>query len=487
MYIKVFSLMKIDNLIFQNKYISLNEEFYELTQPTPLAEPYLISFNPKVAELIDLDKTSMDDAHFVELLNGTFTPKTSKPFSMCYAGHQFGHYAQRLGDGRAINYGSINGWNLQTKGSGETAFSRTADGRAALPSSIREYLMSEAMHHLGIPSTRALGIIGSETKLLRNGIEKGAVVMRMSPSWIRFGTFQYFTYFKEHEKLKALADYVIEESYPHLKGEEDCYFNLFCEVVERTAKLIAAWQGVGFCHGVMNTDNMSIAGLTIDYGPFSMLDDFDFGFVCNSTDKAGRYAYGEQPNVSYWNLTKLAQAFEPIVDKKRMDKKLDDYGAFIYPNAYMEVMRKKLGLELELDEDMSLIEELIGTLQDAYVDHTIFFRTLSHYDGERMPIFELAMNPIPLDAWLTLYDKRLAKESRSEKERKELMLKTNPKYILKNYMLQDAIALAYGGNFKRVEELLYLAQHPFEELPEFEHFAVETPEHYKNVTLSCSS
>ena len=479
--------MIVDNLKVESKYLSLDNEFYEFTQPTPLDEPYLISFNPKVAELIDLDKESVDDPHFLELLNGTFTLEASKPFSMCYAGHQFGHYAQRLGDGRAINLGSINGWHLQTKGSGETAFSRTADGRAALPSSIREYLMSEAMHHLGIPSTRAVGIIGSQTKLLRNGIEKGAVVMRLSPSWVRFGTFQYFSYFKEHEKLKALADYVIEESYPHLENDEDRYFKLFSEVVDATAKLIAGWQGVGFCHGVMNTDNMSIAGLTIDYGPFSMLDDFDFGFVCNSTDKAGRYAYGEQPNVSYWNLTKLAQAFEPIVDKKRMDKKLDDYGAFIYPNAYMEVMRKKLGLELELDEDMSLIEELIATLQDAYVDHTNFFRVLSHYDGERMPLFELAMNPVAIDEWLNLYDARLEKESSSDEERQKKMLKTNPKYVLKNYMLQDAIALAKGGNLSRVEELLYLAQHPFDELPEFEKFAVETPAHYKNVTLSCSS
>lgn len=458
-----------------------------MVDPTPLDEPYLISFNPEVAKLLDLDADTGNDPLLVELLNGTYIPKTSKPFSMCYAGHQFGHYAHRLGDGRAINYGSINGWNLQTKGSGETPYSRTADGRAALPSSIREYLMSEAMHHLGIPTTRALGVIGSETKLLRNGIEKGAIVMRSSPSWVRFGTFEYFSFTKEYDKLRALADYVIEESYPHLQEDDDRYFQLFSEVVEATAKLIAKWQGVGFCHGVMNTDNMSIAGLTLDYGPFSMLDDFDFGFVCNSTDKAGRYAYGEQPNISYWNLTRLSIALAPIVDKKRMEKKLEEYGAFIYPNAYIEVMRKKLGLELELEEDAELITSLVGTLQDAYIDYTLFFRTLSRYDGDRMPIFELAMNPVPLDEWLTAYDKRLEKESLSHEARHEKMLVTNPKYILKNYMLEEAIGLVYGGNFKRVEELLYIAQHPFDELPEFEHFAVETPEHYKNLTLSCSS
>ncbi len=479
--------MTIKNLKLESKYLELDEEFYEFTEPTPLDEPYFLSFNPQVAKLIDLDEESAKDPLFVELLNGTFIPKDVKPFSMCYAGHQFGNYAARLGDGRAINLGSINGWNLQTKGSGETFYSRTADGRSALPSSIREYLMSEAMHHLGIPSTRALGIIGSQTKLLRNGIERGAIVMRVSPSWVRFGTFEYFSFFKKIEKLKALADYVIEESYSPLVDDEDRYFKLFSEIVERTAKLIAKWQGVGFCHGVMNTDNMSIAGLTMDYGPFSMLDDFDFGFVCNSTDKAGRYAYGEQPNISYWNLTKLARAFAPITDKKRMEKKLEDYGAFIYPNAYIAEMREKLGLEAEVDTDAQLIEELVGALQDAYIDHTNFFRTLSHYNGDMMPLLQIAMNPVVIEEWLTLYDERLLKESLSVEERQKKMLKKNPKYVLKNYMLDKAITLAKAGNFSMVEDLLYVASHPFDELEEFEGFAVETPEEYKNVTLSCSS
>ena len=406
---------------------------------------------------------------------------------MCYAGHQFGNYARRLGDGRAINLGSINGWHLQTKGSGETLYSRMADGRTAVRSSIREYLMSEAMHHLGIPTTRALGIIGSQTKILRNQIERGAIVMRMSPSWVRFGTFEYFSYVKEYDKLKSLTDYVITESYPHLQNDEDRYFKFFCEVVERTAKLIAQWQGIGFCHGVMNTDNMSIAGLTIDYGPYAMLDDFNFGFVCNKTDVAGRYSYGEQPNVSYWNLTMLSKALSPIIDKEKMQKKLDDYGNFIYPDAYIDVMCKKMGLALRLDEDVELIKNLVGTLQDAFVDHTIFFRTLSHYDGERTPLFDIAMNPVTIDSWLDLYDDRLSKETRTQTQRQKEMLKTNPKYVLKNYMLQEAITLAERGDFSRVETLLHIAAHPFDELPEFEHFAKETPEEDKNVTLSCSS
>lgn len=479
--------MILEELIFETTYLSLDSEFYDMTDAAPLDDPYLIHFNSNAAELIDLHSDSGSNPSFIELLNGTFIPKGTRPFSMCYAGHQFGNYAARLGDGRAINLGSINGWNLQTKGSGETLYSRSADGRAALPSSIREYLMSEAMHHLGIPTTRALGIIGSETKIARNNFENAAIVMRMSPSWVRFGSFEYFYYFKEYEKLRSLTDYVITESYPHLQKDEDRYFKFFSEVVDRTAKLIAQWQAVGFCHGVMNTDNMSIAGLTIDYGPYAMLDDFKYGFVCNSTDRAGRYSYGEQPNISYWNLTMLSKALSPLIDKEKMQKKLDDYGNFIYPDAYIEAMRQKLGLDLKMDEDVELITDLVGTLQDAYVDHTLFFRTLSHYDGDRMPLFEIAMNPISIDKWLNLYDDRLSKETRTQKERQKVMLKTNPKYVLKNYMLDKATTLAKRGDFSMVEELMYIASHPFDELPDFEHYAQETPEEHKNVTLSCSS
>lgn len=479
--------MTLDNLQFQTKYLSLDSEFYDMTKPEPLGLPYLISFNPKAAQLIELDEDAGGTPQFIAFLNGTFVPKSASTFSMCYAGHQFSHYASRLGDGRVHNLGSINGWHLQTKGSGETLYSRSADGRAALPSSIREYLMSEAMHHLGVPSSRALGIIGSEDKLLRNNIEKAAIVMRLSPSWVRFGSFEYFYYLKEYDKLKALADYTIKESYPHLKDAEDKYFKFFCEVLERTATLIAKWQSIGFCHGVMNTDNMSIAGLTIDYGPFAMLDDFNYSFVCNSTDKAGRYAYGEQPNVAYWNLAKLSKALSPLIDTARMDKKLEAYGETLYPQAYINVMCQKLGLELRLEEDQQLITSLIGTLQDAYIDHTQFFRALSRYDGERMPIFELAMNPVPFDTWLDVYDTRLAKESRTQKDREKAMLQTNPKYILKNYMLDQAIVKAKCGDFSMVETLLHIAQHPFDELPKYEKFAAETPEEHKNITLSCSS
>ncbi len=479
--------MNFDNIILETPYLTLDEEFYNLTDPAPLNNPYLVSFNPKAAELIDLDCDTHKDPRFVSLLNGTFALKGSRYFAMCYAGHQFGHYNPWLGDGRAINLGNIGGWNLQLKGSGETLYSRTADGRATLPSSIREYLMGEAMHHLGIPTTRALGVIGSDTKVIRNRMENAAIVMRMSTSWVRFGSFEYFYYNKEHTKLKMLAEHVIEESYPHLQYDDDRFYKMFCEILDRTATLISKWQGVGFCHGVMNTDNMSIEGLTIDYGPYAMLDDFNYNYVCNNTDRIGRYSYAEQPNISYWNLTKLSKALTPIIAKERMQQKLDDFGAFIYPDAYVKVMREKLGLVEKLSEDVELIKELVGALQDAYVDHTLFFRTLSRYDGDRTPLYDIVMEPVVIDNWLKLYDLRLSKESLPKLERQKAMLSTNPKYILKNYMLQEAIRLAELGDFSMVETLLYIAAHPYDELPEFEHFAGDTPDEYKNIGLSCSS
>ena len=479
--------MNFDTITLTNPYLKLPQEFYDFNAPTPLESPYLVSCNPNAAKLLNLEEETLKDPRFVSFLNGEFFPKGSEPFSMAYAGHQFGHYNPWLGDGRVHNLGTLNGWHLQLKGSGETLYSRSADGRAALRSTIREYLMSEAMHHLGIKTTRALGVIGSETKILRNSIEKAAILLRLSPSWVRFGTFEYLYYTKEYAKLEILAEYVIEESYMHLLGDEDRFYKLFCEIVKNTAELVAQWQAIGFCHGVMNTDNMSIAGLTIDYGPFAMLDDFNYNYVCNHTDRVGRYSYGDQPNIAYWNLTMLAKALSPIIDKERMQQVLDDFGAFVYPDAYMDEMRKKLGLFEKRQEDIELIKELVGALHDAYVDHTLFFRTLSRYDGNREALYDIAMEPVAIHNWLELYELRLREEREPQSKRHEYMLGVNPKYVLKNYMLEKAINKAQIGDFSLVEKLLYMGAHPYDELEEFEEFAQETPEIYKNIGLSCSS
>jgi uncharacterized protein YdiU (UPF0061 family) len=479
--------MNLETLSLKTPYLLLDKEFYHINKVTPLDNPYLISYSLDAAQLIELSKDSLDDLNFVALLNGTFFLKGANNFATCYAGHQFGSYAYRLGDGRAIHLGKTNNWNLQLKGAGETLYSRTADGRTTISSSIREYLMSEAMHHLGIPTTRALGIIGSKTKILRNSIEYGAIVMRMSTTWVRFGTFEYFYYNKDYENLNMLAQYVLEESYSHLEKEDDKFEKMFSEIVDKTAVLIAKWQAVGFCHGVLNTDNMSIAGLGMDYGPFSMLDDFNYGYVCNHTDKAGRYSFAEQANVSYWNLTKLAKALSPLASTNKMQEKLDEYGSFIYPNTYLDCMLEKLGLEVKFEDDMSLVEELLVALQDGYVDYTIFFRTLSKYDGDKSLLYDIAMNPMSIHKWLEIYDKRLAKESISQKQRQKNMLSVNPKYVLKNYMLEDAIQKVKMGDFSKVEILLNIASHPYDELEEYEEFAKETPEEYKNIGLFCSS
>lgn len=479
--------MKLDDMTLQTPYLNLNEEFYDITIATPLENPYLISYNCNAAKLINLELDINKNKQLVDLLNCNYTLKGAKSFSMCYAGHQFGQYAPRLGDGRVINLGKISNWNLQLKGSGETLYSRTADGRASMASSIREYLISESMYHLGIPTTRALAIIGSKTKIIRNSIENASIVMRMSTSWVRFGTFEYFYYTKQYDKVKELALYVINESYPNLKNDEDCYYKMFCEILHKTAILIAKWQSVGFCHGVINTDNMSIEGLGIDYGPFSMLDDFKANYVCNLKDKAGRYAYNEQANVAYWNLTKLSKALSPLISKQRMQKKLDEYGEFYYFDVFVEIMRKKLGLQMSYESDMDLIRELYDTLEEIIVDYTLFFRTLCRYDGNKDILLDIAMNPVALDIWLDVYDLRLQKETLCQEKRQKNMLEINPKYVLKNYMLEEAIQKAEKGDHSMVNDLLYIAAHPYDELTKFEHFAYDTPEQSKNVGLSCLS
>ena len=479
------SFMTLESLTLQTPYLSLDTDFYDICSSTKLDNPYLIHLNQTMLETLDIEITN--EAEFVALLNGTFELKGSKKFAMCYAGHQFGHYAPRLGDGRAIHLGKIAEHNLQLKGAGETIYARMADGRTTLASSIREYLMSEAMYHLGIPTTRAVGIIGSETDLLRDNIEKAAIVLRSASSWVRFGSFEFFYYTKEYDKLEQLAEYVIQESYPHLQNEENRYEKLFSAIVTKSAELVAKWQAFGFTHGVINTDNMSVAGLTLDYGPFGMLDDYNFSYVSNKKDAIGRYSYGAQPNIVYWNIEKLMQTFTPLVAKATLQKIVDAYGSELYPQAYIRLMRQKMGLLLEVDEDIYLIEELVGALQDAYVDYTLFFRTLSHYDGDRTPLYDIAMNPIAIDNWLKLYDKRLAKEEQNSADRHTMMRAHNPKYVLKNYLLEKAIKAAKKGDFSLVNTLHTLAQNPFDEQERYEAYACETPETSKNLQLTCAS
>ncbi len=478
--------MKLNEIKLTNPYLKLSDECYDKVAPTPLKNPYLIHVNKDVAKTLEIDEDELDIKSFVELLNGEYKPQGFESFAMCYAGHQFGHFVPRLGDGRAINIGTIDKYHLQLKGAGITEYSRHGDGRAVLRSSIREYLMSEAMHGLKIPTTLCLGVIGSEHDVRRESVEKGAIVCRVSTSWVRFGTFEYYASKGMFEELKALADYVIEENFPHLKGKNDVYTMLFNEVMVITSRLMAQWMSVGFVHGVLNTDNMSIAGLTIDYGPFAFLDDFRHEQVCNHTDVEGRYSYTNQPAVAKWNLQMLMKALSPIADMEKMENILMIYDK-IYIRYLHYYMCKKLGLEGTVEGDPELIDDMFDMLESLHVDYTLFMRTLSHYEhkGDREALLATGLYHEPMNAWLDRYDERI--QYIDKETRKKQMLENNPKYVLKNYMLQEAIDAAEVGDFNLVDDLFKIAQHPFDEHSEFERWAEATPQTFKNQKLSCSS
>lgn len=478
--------MNLSDLKLTSEYLNLDDTFFHKVNPTPLKDPHLVSFNKKAADLIGLKHEEAESREFVDFINGSNVLPDSTPYAMCYAGHQFGFYVPRLGDGRAINLGAVKGWHLQLKGAGQTRYSRSGDGRAVLRSSIREYLMSESMYGLGIPTTRALAIITSEQSVYRSEWEQTSIVLRMSPSWIRIGSFEYFYHKKQHDKLVDLADFVIAESYPHLKGDKDAYLKMFEEIVTNTAKLMAQWQAVGFNHGVMNTDNMSIASLTIDYGPYAFLDDYDFNYICNHTDREGRYSFGNQPYIGEWNLSMLLQALSPILNSDRMTPILFSYRK-TYQETYLKLLKEKLGLFSDYENDSKLVTALFDFLQNQPIDYTLFFRTLSHYSGDRSSLLALALMKKPLEEWLDSYDERLELEFLSAEARNEKMKTINPKYVLKNYMLQEAIDRANKGDYTLVDGLLTLAHAPFDEHPHFEHFAGATPDKYKNLKLSCSS
>lgn len=478
--------MKIENLSLTTPYLNLDPIFYHEVQPTPLNNPRLVSYNPDAAQLLGLDPDEISPEVLTNILNGTHLLNGSRPYAMCYAGHQFGYYVPRLGDGRAINLGLANGWNLQLKGSGQTLYSRQGDGRAVLRSSIREYLMSEAMHALGIPTSRALALISSDEKVARESWEQGAIVLRLSPSWIRFGSFEYFFHSNKHAQLEQLADFLIAQSFPELAGVEDAYAKMYGEIVKRTAHMIAHWQSVGFNHGVMNTDNMSAIGITIDYGPYAFLDTFDSGYICNHTDHEGRYSFDNQPRIGHWNLAQLARALSPLVSPEKTAHELEKYGEY-FTQKILELLKDKLGLDALPDEESTLFRSLFTTMENGRIDMTPFFRTLSHYDKDRSNLLALTLAPNQLGEWLDIYDACLQNNTSSVQERHTKMLNCNPKYVLKNYILQEAIDLAQKDDFTLVNDLLTLAQNPYAEHPEFERYARTTPKHHTNLKLSCSS
>ena len=484
--------MKLNEIKLEVDYFEFDEKLYQKLKPTPLKNPKLVSYNPQACDLINLDYAECETKEFVDFINGSNILKGSEPYSMVYAGHQFGHFVPQLGDGRAINFGSVNKWHLQTKGSGITRYSRRGDGRAVLRSSIREYLMSEAMHGINIPTTRALGIIDSETFAHRGWEEEScSIVLRMSSSWIRVGTFEFFARTQNaKENLTQLADYVIEQSYAHLIDEENKYEKMFYCLVDKTAELFALWQTYGFMHGVLNTDNFSMAGLTIDYGPYAFMDYFEKNCICNHTDTEGRYSYNNQPYVARWNLIVLADALGQICSKEKLMQYMNTFLPQ-HEKVYLELMNKRLGLDASKsgNSNLNLILELLGSLEASKIDYNLFFYKLTNLKSfdDLSSVLDIAVFQEPLKQWFDSYIKVCKEQESSFESRFIIMKKVNPKYILKNYIIQEAIEKAHLGDYSLVNDLLKIAQNPFDEHLEFERYAQSTPMKFANIQLSCSS
>jgi serine/tyrosine/threonine adenylyltransferase len=489
-------MQKLDQLNFENTFARLPESFHSRLNPTPLPAPYLVSFNANAAPLIDLDSDEMSRADFAEHFTGNRLLPGAEPLSMLYAGHQFGRFVPQLGDGRAILLGEIRNragelWDVQLKGAGITPYSRSADGRAVLRSSIREYLGSEAMHGLGIPTSRALCIVGSDEEVYRERIETAAVLTRLAPSHVRFGSFEVFFYRGQHEQIATLADYVIARHFPDLADVADKYQLFLNEVTQRTAKLMAQWQSVGFSHGVMNTDNMSILGLTFDYGPFGFMESYDPGYICNHSDPRGRYAYDQQPQIGLWNLACLAQALSPLIPTEDAHTVLDGY-APAYHQHYVALMGAKLGLNNAAQDDIQLIASLLQMMHASQLDYTNLFRSLGNFnsaeDATNAPLRDQFIDRAAFDAWAQTYRARLQHEPGADSERKARMDAVNPKYILRNYLAQNAIERAEKHrDYTEIDRLLNLLVKPFEEQPEMESYAAAPPEWARQIEVSCSS
>jgi len=490
------SIRALDTLSFDNSYARLPEAFYAKLNPTPFGSPpYLVHANRTAADLIDLDPDQTARPEFAGLFGGSMLASGMEPLAMLYSGHQFGVYVPQLGDGRAILLGEVKNnqgerWDLHLKGAGMTPFSRDGDGRAVLRSTIREYLCSEAMHRLGIPTTRALCIVGSDDRVYREQIETAATLLRMAPTHVRFGTFEIFYYRQQHEHLKVLADYVIGQFFAHLREVDDKYARFFTEVVERTAKLIAQWQAVGWAHGVMNTDNMSILGITLDYGPFGFMDDYDAGFICNHSDHNGRYAFNQQPYVGLWNLSCLAQAMLPLSEKESLKAGLDTYTP-TFEREYLKLMRAKLGLQEERAGDDELIRDLLGLLQGSHADHTILFRELGTFSSAEgatnEKLREHFLNRHRFDEWAVRYRDRLRSEYSRDDDRRTRMSRMNPKYVLRNYLAQIAIEKAQQKDFTEIDRLLTLLQDPYSDQAGMDGYAAPPPNWGKHLSVSCSS
>lgn len=531
----------LDQLIFDNRFISelpadietknfrrqVMKACYSHVIPTQVKAPTLVAYSKEMAEQVSLSNKDCESEQFTRVFAGNELLADMKPYAMCYGGHQFGNWAGQLGDGRAINLGEVvnqkkQRWALQLKGAGPTPYSRNADGLAVLRSSVREFLCSEAMFHLGVPTTRALSLVLTGENVVRdmfyNGnpkAEPGAVVCRVAPSFTRFGSFQIFTSRDEIDVLRQFVDFTIRTDFPHLLKEDrqldkTLYLEWFEEVCRLTAEMIVHWQRVGFVHGVMNTDNMSILGLTIDYGPYGWLDDYNPDWTPNTTDRdERRYRFSQQPEIALWNLVQLANAIHPLIEEAEpLQQALTVYNEN-FNHGWHQMMAQKLGLKsFSPEADGSLIQDLLTLLPEYEVDMTIFYRKLADIDINSDELTDKQLIKPLLEAWyrfdavsddyqsrfsnwLRKYTQRLEKEESEQKDRKQRMNAVNPKYVLRNYLSQLAIDKAEQGDFSMVNEMLEVMRHPYDEQPEYQEYAKKRPDWARDKAgcsqLSCSS
>lgn len=510
----------IDNLpadtIKENYTRQVQQACYSFVTPQKTTKPELLHVSKEMMQALGMPLEQAATKDFLEVFTGNRVLPNTSPFAMNYGGHQFGHWAGQLGDGRAINLFGVNHqaktWMLQLKGAGKTPYSRSGDGLAVLRSSIREYLCSEAMHHLGVPTTRALSLAITGDKVLRDKLydghpeyEKGAVVCRVAPSFLRFGNYEIFAARNDIKSLKQLADYTITQHFSNLGvPSKKTYIKWFAEISQLTLDLIIHWQRVGFVHGVLNTDNMSVLGLTIDYGPYGWLEGFDFGWTPNTTDaQHKRYRYGNQPNIALWNLYQLANALYPLIEEAAPLEAILQQFKTDFEAKSLVMMRAKLGLQKQLSGDLDLIEQLETSLLAAETDMTIFFRQLASFEPKKTnglqcvaPAF-YSENGVSKDLeaqweqWFLSYQKRLQSETLTNAERKQNMHRVNPKYVFRNYMAQRAIEQAEIGDYSLIEEFFELLKHPYSEQPKSQKWYAKRPEWARDKVgcsmLSCSS
>lgn len=482
-------------LSFVNRFAKLPERFYHRQGVIPLADMQVSAWSPQAAQLLQLPAAAPADT--LSLLLGETPWEGPEPLAMVYAGHQFGGYTPRLGDGRGLLLGEVQNdqgqvWDLHLKGAGPTPFSRQGDGRAVLRSCIREYLASEYMASLAIPTTRALCILSSQQRVYRERPEPGAMLLRLAKTHIRFGHFEYFYYSKEHDALAQLANFVLEQLYPECLQQPDPLQAVFSTVVERTAVMVAGWQAYGFCHGVMNTDNFSMAGETFDYGPYAFMDDFVPDYVCNHSDTSGRYAFHRQPGVALWNLHALAESWRPLLPLEGLRAALAEFEPKLVA-AYADRMRQRLGLQLDIEEDVELVQDWLQLLAANGTDFTLAFRHLALMEGATPPaaLRDLFVDQQALSRWCSRYWQRIQLEKAADNLRQQQMLAVNPLFQLRNYMAQQAIEAAEQGDMSVLTKLQQQLCHPFMALEGADQqtisWAKASPDWGKGIALSCSS